>query len=65
MGQVLGGGERRDNVDESMIQDYGSDEVVSDVTDVMNITMMRDDSNVNKMEVLKNSTKNGHLTEVR
>ena len=49
MGQVLGGGERKDNVDESMIQDHGSDEVVSDVTNVPDINKMGDGDNFTKV----------------
>ena len=65
MEQDLGGGGRRNNVDESMMRDRGSGEVATKPKDVSNFTEMGDGTDVKKMENVKNSTKNGHLTEVR
>ncbi len=48
-----------------MARDHESDEVVADVRDASKFTEMEDGFNDTKMEVFENSTKNGHLTEVR
>ncbi len=64
MGQDLEGPER-DNTDATMARGDQSDEVVTDVVNVSNITKMGDGINMQKMENVKNSTKNGHKSEVR
>ena len=65
MGQISGGGETRDNANESMAEGEQSDEVVTELKDVPDITEMEDGVNDSKMEVFENSTKNGHKPEVR
>ena len=64
MGQDLGEGDR-DFVEEMMEEGEQSDEVVTELKDVSDISQMGDDVYVSKMEGFENSTKNGHLTEVR
>jgi hypothetical protein len=48
-----------------MAQDRRGNEVAKDLRNVLDVTKMGDGFNVTKMENVKNSTKNGHLTEVR
>jgi hypothetical protein len=60
------GKERRDIIEEVTNRGEQSDEVVSDFTDVLNITEMGDGKDGTKMEKnVKNSTKNGQMCEVR
>ena len=61
MGQDLGD---RDKVNETMVRDRGSDEVVTDFNDLLYISEMGDGKNVAKMEVFESSTKSRHFKDV-
>ncbi len=65
MGKDSRVGERRDNLDKSMAEGTRGDEVVTDATDVSNVTKMGNGGNITKVENINDSTKNGHYSEVR
>ncbi len=57
--------EDKDNVEEMMARDRGSDEVAAGLRDVPDIAKMGDDIYFSKSKVLENSTKNGQMCDVR